>query len=56
MPPRGCGGIGGYYDMLDIIKNPKDPKYENMIEWLGDDFDPEVFDLEEINEMLRRIR
>jgi hypothetical protein len=55
-PPEDCGGIDGFYHMLEIIKNPKDPEYENMIEWLGDDFNPEVFDLEEINEILRRIR
>jgi hypothetical protein len=42
--------------MLDIIKNPKDPEYENMIEWLGDDFDSDEFDIQEINEMLKRIQ
>ena len=54
-PPEDCGGIGGYYDMLDVIKNPKDPEYEDMMEWLGDDFDPEEFNLEETNMTLENM-
>lgn len=55
-PPEDCGGIGGYYDMLETIKNPEDPEYENILDWLGDEFDPEDFDLEKINKRLKRIR
>ncbi len=54
-PPEDCGGIWGYYDLLEIIKNPKHPDYESMIDWLGDDFDPEYLDLEEINELLQQV-
>ena len=53
-PPEDCGGIWGYYDLLEIIKNPKHPDYESMMDWLGDDFDPEYLDFEEINELLQQ--
>ena len=54
--PEDCGGIGGYYNMLEIIKNPDEPEYKDMIDWLGDEFDPEKIDLEAINKKLKRIR
>ena len=48
-PPEDCGGIWGYEELLKTISDPKHPDYENMLEWLGGEFDPEEFDLEEIN-------
>jgi hypothetical protein len=53
-PPEDCGGVWGYHDMLQIIRNPKHPEYEETIEWLGDDIDPKDFDLELANERVRR--
>ncbi|MBU4487172.1 MAG: plasmid pRiA4b ORF-3 family protein [Candidatus Delongbacteria bacterium] len=47
-PPDDCGGIGGYYDMLDIIRDPKNKEYEETIDWLGGDFDPEYFNIDEV--------
>ncbi len=51
-PPEDCGGIWGYEDLLEIIKNPKHEEYKEMMEWLGDDFDPEHFDKDEANNVL----
>jgi Plasmid pRiA4b ORF-3-like protein len=48
-PPEDCGGIWGYEELLETISNPKHPDHEDMLEWLGGEFDPEEFDLEEIN-------
>ena len=48
-PPEDCGGVWGYAELLETISDPKHPDYEDMIEWLGDEFDPEHFDIEEIN-------
>ncbi|MGB4204426.1 MAG: plasmid pRiA4b ORF-3 family protein [Bacteroidales bacterium] len=53
-PPEDCGGIWGYFDLLDILKNPDDEEYENYIEWLGEEFDPEYFNKDEINELLNK--
>ena len=51
-PPEDCGGVGGYYNLLEIINDPRDEEYESMIEWLGDEYDPEYFNIEEINNEL----
>ncbi len=45
-PPDDCGGIWGYYNMLQAVSDPKHPEHEDYKEWLGDKFDPEAFDLE----------
>lgn len=44
-PPEDCGGIGGYRHLLNVLKNPDDEEYEEMIEWLGGRFDPKSFSL-----------
>jgi len=55
-PPEDVGGVWGYDDFLAAIKDPNHPEHEDMIEWWGDKFDPDWFDLEEVNEVLQRIR
>lgn len=52
-PPEDCGGIWGYSDMLHILKEPKHDEYESYISWLGEVFDPEYFDKNEINKRLK---
>ena len=52
-PPEDCGGIGGYSEMLEILKQPDHEEYESYIEWLGGEFDPEYFNMNEVNEMLK---
>jgi len=51
-PPEDCGGVWGYSDLLEILKDPKHEEYGNIIEWLGDDFDPNEFNIELINAFL----
>jgi hypothetical protein len=46
-PPEDCGGVWGYYDFLEIIKNPDHPEYKERIEWIGE-FDFEAFDAKEV--------
>ena len=55
-PPEDCGGIWGYYDLLETLKDPSDPEYEETLEWIGEEFDPEFFDLDEINDELKRFK
>ncbi|MBN2603790.1 MAG: plasmid pRiA4b ORF-3 family protein [Candidatus Thermoplasmatota archaeon] len=43
-PPEDCGGIDGYYELLDVISNPKHEDYEEMLQWLGGKYDPLKFD------------
>lgn len=51
-PPEDCGGIWRYEELLEIISNPKHEEYDEMMEWLGKDFDPGEFNKEEVNELL----
>jgi hypothetical protein len=53
-PPEDVGGIWGYADFLEVIKDPSHAEYDNYREW-GDGFDPEAFDLEEINKQLQML-
>ena len=55
-PPEDCGGIWGYDELLEIIRNPTHEEYERMTEWLGGSFDPEQFDIDQVNRSLRRFR
>lgn len=51
-PPEDCGGIPGYYMMLEALKDPKHPEYESYKEWLGGDFDPTYFNIDDFNELM----
>lgn len=55
-PPEDVGGAWGYADFLEAIRDPDHPEHEDYANWLEEDFDPEEFDLEEINRMLEKIR
>ena len=43
-PPEDVGGIGGYEDFLETIRNPKHEEHERMLEWVGGKYAPEEFD------------
>lgn len=51
-PPEDSGGVWGYGDLLDAVRNPDHPEHDEMLEWIGEDFDPEAFDLEAANKRL----
>lgn len=51
-PPEDVGGIWGYEQFLDAIRDPEHPEHEDYVEWIGDEFDPEAFDLDRVNALL----
>ncbi len=54
-PPEDCGGISGYYHLLQVKNNKDHPHYKEQIaNWLGEDFNPKFFDLQTINNQLKR--
>lgn len=55
-PPEDCGGIWGYADFLEAIADANHPEHEELLEWVGGAFDPEQFDIEAVNQVLRRVR
>jgi len=52
-PPEDCGGVRGYYELLEAVRNPQHPAHDEMLEWLGEDFDPDAFDLDKVNQRLQ---
>ncbi len=50
-PPEDCGGPWGYEALLTTIRDPQDGEHEELLEWVGDDFDPEHFSADEVNEV-----
>ncbi len=51
-PPEDVGGIWGYAEFLQILTDPDHPEYEERLEWIGGEFDPEEFDVEDVNAAL----
>ena len=54
-PPEDCGGIPGFYNLLEAIGDPKHEEYEEMRDWVGEDFDPEAFSVEVVNSGLKSL-
>lgn len=54
-PPEDVGGVWGYDGFLEAINDPEHQEHESYLQWIGDDFDPETFDLDEVNERLKAI-
>ncbi|MDQ0219186.1 plasmid pRiA4b ORF-3 family protein [Peribacillus cavernae] len=60
-PPEDVGGAGGYEYFLNVINDPNNPEYDEMLEWAEKDtggrkFDPEYFYKNETNRKLKRIK
>jgi hypothetical protein len=53
-PPEDCGGIPGFYEMLEARADPKHPDHADVVEWL-DGYDPEELDVFPIEGALGRI-
>ena len=52
-PPEDCGGVSGYYRMLEALEDPKHEGHALYRERFGGrGFDPEAFDLEAVNAKL----
>src|SRR5437016_5225926 len=57
-PPEDCGGIPGFYGLLEAIRNPQEPHNKEILEWKGKGYHPKAFSIEAINQRLpgRRMR
>jgi len=53
-PPEDCGGIPGFYEMLEARADPAHPDHAEISEWL-DEYDPEALDIFPIQVALGRI-
>ncbi len=55
-PPEDCGGPPGYVAMLRALRARKGARYREIKEWLAGPYDPEAFDLAEVNEQLAKLK
>jgi hypothetical protein len=55
-PPEDVGGVWGYIEFLEAIRDPEHPEHEEQLEWAGGEFDPEAIDLDEVNRELAKIQ
>ena len=53
-PPEDCGGIPGFYEMLEARADPTHPDHAEISEWL-DEYDPDELDVFPIEVALGRI-
>ncbi|MBN1656744.1 MAG: DUF1841 family protein [Deltaproteobacteria bacterium] len=56
-PPEDIGGVWRYNSIVEALGDSGDPTAredidEDLLEWLGSDFSPERFDLDEVNQRL----
>ena len=58
-PFEDCGGIDGYYEFLEAIRDPDNAEHEDVCGWAESvgymedgEYDPSYFDIKGINEML----
>jgi hypothetical protein len=55
-PPEDCGSIPGYENLVEALADPKHPEREELLDWLGDPYDPEAFSLATLNKHLKRLK
>jgi len=52
-PPDDSGGPHGYSDFVDAFADPAHRRHQEVRDWIGDSFDAEAFNLDEVNELIR---
>ncbi|HBG27610.1 MAG: hypothetical protein A2Y10_15770 [Planctomycetes bacterium GWF2_41_51] len=52
-PPEDCGGPWSYPEFLQTLRGRNKKERQELIDWLGYEFNPEEFDIDEINQMLK---
>jgi len=56
-PPEDVGGVPGYFEFLNALKDPNHEEHESYTEWSGGNFDSDRFDPESINwELMKYLR
>ena len=55
-PPEDCGGPRRYAKLLETIRSPSHPQYEETWDQVGENFDPERFDIKSINARLQEFQ
>ena len=51
-----CAGPGGSKELLAAIRDSDHPEHDDMVRWVGRSFDPEAFNLANVNRRLRLLK
>jgi len=51
-PPDDCGGVPGYYNLLEALRDPDHEEHEDLLDWVGGEFNPDAFSVDEVNQKL----
>lgn len=51
-PPEDCGGIGGYQNLVEALRDRRHPEHRTLRMWAGPHFDPELFSVQAVNSAL----
>jgi hypothetical protein len=41
---------------VEALNDPNHDRHEEMLDWIGDDFDPQAFSVDNVNQMLAPLR
>ena len=52
-PPEDAGGVWGYDTFLEAMRDPHHPEHDDMVKWIGGEFDPDAIDLRGVNGALQ---
>jgi len=55
-PPEDCGGMGGYYSLLEIMADQKHREHAGMKEWIGGELSAEEFSMDGVNLVFKRLK
>ena len=54
-PPEDVGGAYAYQEFLEGYLNSSHPDHSNLIQWAGEYFEPEFFDIVEVNGLYKQL-
>ncbi|HXK55056.1 MAG TPA: plasmid pRiA4b ORF-3 family protein [Gammaproteobacteria bacterium] len=55
-PPEDIGGAWEYREFLEAYTDSEHPDHQEKVDWLGEYFDPEQFDIADVNRKLSALR
>jgi len=54
-PPEDVGGLPGFYNFIEAIEDPTHPQHQELEDWYGGPFDPNMMDQANIQKRFARL-